>query len=198
MGVFKKVADKCTTDHISPAGVWLKYRGHLSNISNNMLLGAKSAFHEETGKSFDELSQKDNLPIAEIAKAYKKAGKHWIVVAEDNYGEGSSRELAAMSPRFLGGAAILTKSFARIHETNLKKQGMLPITFKDPSDYNKVEKTDELSIPNIFQIAPNQPLTVILHHHNHKEESILVQHSLTEEQIGWFKAGSCLNQMTKH
>ena len=179
-----KVKGKCTTDHISMAGPWLKYRGHLENISDNLLMGAVDAF---TGKSG---------PVAPRAKALRDAGSGSIVVAEDNYGEGSSREHAAMEPRFLGVRAVLAKSFARIHETNLKKQGVLALTFADPADWNKVRAEDRIDVL-CAGIAPGQPVDVVLHHPNGSQECIKALHSYTPQQIAWFRAGSALNTLSK-
>ena len=179
-----KVKGKCTTDHISMAGPWLKYRGHLENISDNLLLGAVDAF---TGKSG---------PVAPRAKAFRDAGTGSVVVAEDNYGEGSSREHAAMEPRYLGVRAVLAKSFARIHETNLKKQGVLALTFSHASDYNKVRSGDKLDIL-CAAITPGRSIPVILHHEDGTEDRISVRHSYTAQQIAWFRAGSALNTLSK-
>ena len=179
-----KVKGKCTTDHISMAGPWLKYRGHLENISDNLLLGAVDAF---TGKSG---------PVAPRAKVLRDEGTGSVVVAEDNYGEGSSREHAAMEPRYLGVRAVLAKSFARIHETNLKKQGVLALTFADPADYARVRAGDSLDIL-CSGIAPGRPVPVVLHHANGSQERIEALHSYTPQQIAWFRAGSALNTLRK-
>ena len=179
-----KVKGKCTTDHISMAGPWLKFRGHLENISDNLLLGATDAF---TGKSG---------PVAPRAKVLRDAGTGSIVVAEDNYGEGSSREHAAMEPRFLGVRAVLAKSFARIHETNLKKQGVLALTFANPTDYAKIRQGDKLDVL-CSAITPGKPLTVIICHENGSQERIQAKHSYTPQQIAWFRAGSALNTLSK-
>lgn len=188
-----KAKGKCTTDHISPAGTWLQFRGHLDNISNNMFTGAINAFTGEAGKGLNEETGAKSEPFPAIAREYKAKGLRWVVVGDENYGEGSSREHAAMSPRFLGAAAILVKSFARIHETNLKKQGVLPLTFTNPADYDKVQETDRVSIVGLKDLAPKKPVTAILHHAGGKDEQIQLAHSMTEEQIGWFRAGSALN-----
>ena len=179
-----KVKGKCTTDHISMAGPWLKFRGHLENISDNLLMGAIDAF---TGKSG---------PVAPRAKVLRDAGTGSIVVAEDNYGEGSSREHAAMEPRFLGVRAVLAKSFARIHETNLKKQGVLALTFANPTDYAKIRQGDKLDVL-CSAITPGKPLTVIICHENGSQERIQAKHSYTPQQIAWFRAGSALNTLSK-
>ncbi len=188
-----KAKGKCTTDHISPAGPWLKFRGHLDNISDNMFTGAINAFTGEAGKGMNLVSKEKGKPIPAVARDYKKQGLRWVVVGDENYGEGSSREHAAMSPRFLGAAAVIVKSFARIHETNLKKQGILPLVFQTPADYDKVKETDRVSIVGVKDLAPKKPVQVILHHEDGKEEKISVNHSMTSEQIAWFKAGSALN-----
>jgi len=179
-----KVKGKCTTDHISMAGPWLKFRGHLENISDNLLLGAVDAF---TGKSG---------PVAPRAKALRDAGTGSVVVAEENYGEGSSREHAAMEPRFLGVRAVIAKSFARIHETNLKKQGVLALTFADPNDYARVRAGDKLTI-RCSGIAPGEPVEVVLHHPGGATERFEALHSYTPQQISWFRAGSALNTLSK-
>jgi aconitate hydratase len=188
-----KVKGKCTTDHISPAGVWLKFRGHLDNISDNMFTGAINAFTGEAGKTKNLATGETGQSTPAVARAYKSKGQRWIVVGDENYGEGSSREHAAMSPRFLGGAAVIVKSFARIHETNLKKQGILPLTFANPSDYDKVQENDHVSILGLKDLAPNKELTAVFLHADGKEDRATLKHSLTPEQIKWFKAGSALN-----
>lgn len=190
-----KTKGKTTTDHISPAGPWLKYRGHLDKISDNMFLGATNAFSGELGKGTDVLTGESDLPIAQIARRYKERGIGSIVVGDENYGEGSSREHAAMSPRYLGVKAVLTKSFARIHETNLKKQGILPLTFANPSDYDLIEQDDRMSVIGLNELAPGKPVRVILHKKDGREIEIQAHHSLTEQQIQWFKAGSALNAL---
>ena len=190
-----KTKGKTTTDHISPAGPWLKYRGHLDKISDNMFLGATNAFSSEPGKGTDVLSNESGLTIAQIARRYKAKGIGSIVVGDENYGEGSSREHAAMSPRFLGVLAVLTKSFARIHETNLKKQGILALTFADPKDYDKIELLDRISVVGLNALAPGKAVEVKVHKADGKEISIKANHSMTEQQIVWFKAGSALNAL---
>jgi aconitate hydratase len=190
-----KAKGKCTTDHISPAGPWLKYRGHLDKISDNMFLGANNAFSTEAGKGTDVLTAESNLTIAAIARRYKAKGIGSIVIGDENYGEGSSREHAAMSPRFLGVLTVLVKSFARIHETNLKKQGILPLTFADPKDYDKFEQNDRVGVVGLAGLAPGKPVEVVIHKADGKELKIKANHSLTEQQIGWFKAGSALNAL---
>ncbi len=189
-----KTKGKTTTDHISPAGPWLKFRGHLDKISDNMFLGANSAFASEPGKGTNALTGESNLTIAQIARAYKAKGIGSIVVGDENYGEGSSREHAAMSPRFLNVRAVLTKSFARIHETNLKKQGILPLTFADPKDYDKIEMNDRLSVVDLANLAPGKPVTVVVHKTG-GDVKIQANHSMTTQQLTWFKAGSALNAL---
>ena len=189
-----KTKGKTTTDHISPAGPWLKFRGHLDKISDNMFLGANSAFASEPGKGTNVLTGESNQTIAQIARAYKAKGIGSIVVGDENYGEGSSREHAAMSPRFLNVRAVITKSFARIHETNLKKQGILPLTFADAKDYDKIEMNDRLSVVDLANLAPGKPVTVIVHKAS-GDVKIQANHSMTAQQITWFKAGSALNAL---
>ncbi|HXH18486.1 MAG TPA: aconitase family protein, partial [Chitinophagales bacterium] len=187
-----KVKGKCTTDHISMAGPWLKYRGHLDNISNNTLTGAMNYFNDKTNSVKNQLTgQYDEVP--KVARAYKANNIGWIVVGDENYGEGSSREHAAMQPRFLGGRAILVRSFARIHETNLKKQGMLALTFANPADYDKIQEDDTIDILGLTNFKPGVPLTIVLHHKDGSTEEIKASHSFNEQQIEWFKAGSALN-----
>ncbi|MFS8617207.1 MAG: aconitase family protein, partial [Solitalea sp.] len=187
-----KAKGKCTTDHISMAGPWLRYRGHLDNISNNMLIGAVNFFNDKTDHVKNQLTgEYGSVPA--VQRAYKAAGVGTVVVGDENYGEGSSREHAAMEPRHLGVRAILVKSFARIHETNLKKQGMLAITFDNPADYDKVQEDDTIDIKGLTEFAPNKPLRVVLHHADGSTDEFLVNHTYNEQQIEWFKAGSALN-----
>lgn len=193
--VLAKTKGKTTTDHISPAGKWLKFRGHLDRISDNMLLGANNAFTDEVGKGTNVLTGEKGLEFAKVARQYKAAGKRWIIIGDENYGEGSSREHAAMSPRFLGVAAVIVRSFARIHETNLKKQGVLALTFSNPADYGLIEENDRLSIEGLGSFAPGKPVTLRAKHANGKESVISLSHSYNAEQIGWFKAGSALNML---
>lgn len=191
-----KAKGKCTTDHISPAGKWLRYRGHLSKISDNMFLGATNAFRSEIGKGFNQLTGEVGKTFAEIAWDYKKKGKRWVVVGEENYGEGSSREHAAMSPRFLSASTIIVKSFARIHETNLKKQGVLALTFVDPKDYDRVEETDCFSVLGLKDFAPDKQITVEIVKKDNSRIRIQTKHTYNKDQIEWFKAGSALNLMS--
>ena len=192
MPLLLKAEGKCTTDHISMAGPWLRFRGHLENISDNMLMGAVNAFNGKTNSVLNQLNGKYEA-VSAVAKQYKAKGISSIVVAEENYGEGSSREHAAMVPRFLNVKVILAKSFARIHETNLKKQGMLALTFADKDDYKKVREEDKISIVGLKEFAPGKPLTAILYHADGTEESFAVNHTYNELQIKWFKAGAALN-----
>src|SRR5690554_1736112 len=187
-----KAKGKCTTDHISMAGPWLKYRGHLDNISNNMLIGAVNFFNEKTDHIKNHLTGEYG-PVPATQRAYKAAGIGTIVVGDENYGEGSSREHAAMEPRHLGVRAVLVKSFARIHETNLKKQGMLALTFVNKDDYDKIQEDDRIDILGLTEFTPGQPLTVRLHHANGTREDIFVNHSYNQQQIAWFQAGAALN-----
>ena len=191
--ILVKVKGKCTTDHISPAGMWLMYRGHLDKISDNLLLGANNAYHEqEVGRGKNILNgQMESFP--HIAREYKNKGMRWIIIGDSNYGEGSSREHAAMTPRYLGCAAIISRSFARIHETNLKKQGILTLTFKDLADYNRILEDDLISIIGLKELSPGKPVTCILHHNYGTEEVLLLQHSYNGSQLEWFRSGSALN-----
>ena len=192
MPLLIKAQGKCTTDHISMAGPWLRFRGHLENISDNMLMGAVNAFNGETNKVWNRLTNTYET-VSGTAKQYKADDISSIVVAEENYGEGSSREHAAMEPRFLNVKVILAKSFARIHETNLKKQGMLAVTFVDKADYDRIREHDLISVVGLKEFSPGNNLEVILHHEDGTEERFAVQHTYNEQQIGWFRAGSALN-----
>ena len=186
-----KTKGKCTTDHISPAGAWLTYRGHLDKISDNLLLGAVNAFNDEVGKGKNILNNKIE-PLPQIARQYKQNEISWVIIGGDNYGEGSSREHAAMTPRYLGCAAVIAKSFARIHETNLKKQGILALTFANPSDYDKIKESDTISIVSLANLEQEKPVKCIIKHEDGKEE-ILLNHSYNKSQIEWFRAGAALN-----
>ncbi len=187
-----KVKGKCTTDHISMAGPWLRYRGHLDNISNNLLIGATNYFNGKTNEVKNQLTGEYG-PVPSTQREYKARGIGSIVVGDENYGEGSSREHAAMEPRYLGVKAVLVKSFARIHETNLKKQGMLALTFANPSDYDKIQEDDTIDILGLTDFQPGKPLTIVLHHKDGSREEFPVNHSYNLQQIEWFKAGSALN-----
>jgi len=197
--ILAKVKGKCTTDHISPAGMWLMYRGHLDRISDNLLLGAVNAYRShEVGRGKNILSGEiESFP--HIAREYKNGGIKWVIIGDNNYGEGSSREHAAMTPRYLGCAVVISRSFARIHETNLKKQGILALTFKDSADYDKIMEDDRISIIGLKDLRPGKIVTCILHHHDNnnnngsQEEKVHLQHSYSESQLEWFRAGSALN-----
>jgi len=191
-----KAKGKCTTDHISMAGPWLKFRGHLDNISNNMLIGAVNFFNEKTDSVKNQLTG-EYAPVPATQRAYKAAGVGTIVVGDENYGEGSSREHAAMEPRFLGVRAILVKSFARIHETNLKKQGMLALTFANKSDYDLIQEDDAIDIIGLTEFAPGQPLQLVFTHADGSKDSIQANHTYNQQQIEWFKAGAALNIIRK-
>lgn len=191
-----KAKGKCTTDHISMAGPWLRYRGHLENISMNLLIGAVNYFNNETNHIKNQLTG-DYEEVPKVAKAYKKAGTGTVIVGDENYGEGSSREHAAMEPRFLNVKVVLVKSFARIHETNLKKQGILAVTFDNPDDYDKVQEDDTFQITGLTEFAPGEPLTLFLNHADGTIDQIKVNHSYNKNQIEWFKAGSALNLIRK-
>ncbi|MBN1446574.1 MAG: aconitate hydratase [Bacteroidetes bacterium] len=191
MHLLLKARGKCTTDHISMAGPWLRFRGHLDNISNNMFIGAINDFNGVANKVKNQnTGTYDEVP--NVARAYKAAGEAWVVVGDENYGEGSSREHAAMEPRHLGGKAIIVKSFARIHETNLKKQGMLPLTFADPTDYDKILEDDRMTL-HINELAPGAPLTMVVTHADGSTDTILLNHTMNAQQIEWWEAGSALN-----
>ena len=191
--ILVKTRGKTTTDHISPAGPWLRFRGHLDRISDNMFLGVTNAFSGETGRGVNPLTGAVNQPFSGIARELKAAGVHWVVIGDENYGEGSSREHAAMSPRHLGCAAVLARSFARIHETNLKKQGILALTFRDPRDYDRFEQNDRVSVTGLAALAPGKPVRVIVRKPDGRQDPLDVNHSLTLEQIAWFRTGSALN-----
>jgi aconitate hydratase len=178
------------------AGPWLKFRGHLDNISNNLLIGAINFFNEKANEVKNQLTGGyDTVPGTQ--RAYKAAGIGSVVVGDENYGEGSSREHAAMEPRHLGVRAVLVKSFARIHETNLKKQGMLALTFADKADYDKIQEADTISILGLTEFAPNKPLQMVLNHADGSSDTITVNHSYNDQQIDWFKAGGALNIIRK-
>ena len=190
--VLLKAKGKCTTDHISPAGPWLRFRGHLNNLSDNMFLGAVNAYTGEAGVGLNQLLG-ERKPFHQVAREYDAQGLRWVVVGDENYGEGSSREHAAMSPRLLGGVAVIVRSFARIHETNLKKQGLLALTFEEPGDYERVQEGDRVSLVGLKELAPGKPITCYLHHADGSRETIRLKHSFNAAQIEWFKAGAALN-----
>jgi aconitate hydratase len=190
--ILAKVSGKCTTDHISPAGKWLRYRGHIDKISDNLLNGATNSFNKDIGKGNNYLTNTVDS-FSSIARSYKKQNIPWLIIGDDNYGEGSSREHAAMSPRYLGCVAVIAKSFARIHETNLKKQGVLALTFSNPDDYNKLLESDKITILGLSNFSEKQSLSAIIKHENHSDEEITFLHSYNKSQIEWFKKGSALN-----
>ena len=190
--IMVKAKGKCTTDHISPAGAWLSLRGHLDNLSDNMLLGAVNAYNDEVGKGKNVLN--GNLEsFSSIARQYKEKQMRWVIIGDNNYGEGSSREHAAMTPRYLGCAAVITKSLARIHETNLKKQGLLALTFANPDDYDKILEDDKISLVDLNNLAPGKQVKCVITHSDGNREEIMLNHSYNQAQIEWFKAGSALN-----
>ena len=190
--IMVKAKGKCTTDHISPAGAWLSLRGHLDNLSDNMLLGAVNSFNDEVGQGKNILNDKLES-FSNIARQYKEKQMQWVIIGDNNYGEGSSREHAAMTPRYLGCVAVITKSLARIHETNLKKQGVLALTFSNPDDYEKILEDDKISLKNLNELEPSKQVKCIISHNNGNQDEILLNHSYNKSQIEWFKAGSALN-----
>ncbi len=192
--VLAKIAGKCTTDHISPAGRWLKYRGHLDKISDNMFSGAQNAFRDEVGRGINVLTEKIDS-FSNVARAYKTQHIGWVAVGDENYGEGSSREHAAMEPRYLGARVIIVKSFARIHETNLKKQGILALTFANPGDYDKIRENDRLTVLNIADFQEHEPLILEILHADGQKEQIKLLHTYNKNQIGWLRAGGALNKL---
>ncbi len=191
--ILAKVKGKCTTDHISPAGPWLKFRGHLDNISDNMLAGALNAFTGQNGTGTDALNEDEGVTFAKIARHYKKEGRSWAIIGDENYGEGSSREHAAMTPRHLGAKVIITRSIARIHETNLKKQGVLPLTFTNPDDYDLIGQSDTISIGGLSDISPGKVIMATIKHEDGSCRNIQLSHSFNKDQIKWFKAGGAIN-----
>jgi len=192
-----KAKGKCTTDHISMAGPWLQFRGHLDNISNNLLIGAINAENNKVNSVRNGLKKGEDvyLSVPDLAREYKSKNVPWVVIGDENYGEGSSREHAALEPRHLGGYAIIVKSFARIHETNLKKQGMLPLTFADPKDYDRISGEDTVDILLKDNFAPGKPVTMRVHKASGGTFDVALNHTFNEGQIEWFKAGSALNLM---
>ncbi len=192
IAILAKVTGKCTTDHISPAGYWLRYRGHIDNISNNLLLGASNSFTGEIGTGINNLT-KDVDKFAEIARSYKSNNISWLIIGDHNYGEGSSREHAAMTPRHLGCVAVIAKSFARIHETNLKKQGILALTFTNENDYDKIKQSDQITINDLDSFSENKNLVALITHPDNSSEEIILSHSYNTSQLEWFKQGSALN-----
>ena len=192
-----KASGKCTTDHISPAGPWLKFRGHLDHISDNAFFGAVNSFDGSAGTGKNQFTGKSGIRFSDIARDYKERGVSWVVVGDENYGEGSSREHAAMSPRFLGAVAVIVRSFARIHETNLKKQGVLPLTFVEPADYEKFREDDKVSITGLDSLTPGKNISVKIKHSDGTEKDLETKHTMSEPQIEWFRAGSALNKIAK-
>jgi aconitate hydratase len=193
MPVLMKTKGKTTTDHISPAGPWLRYRGHLGKFSENLLMGGTNAYTGETGKGLNVLTGERSQMISAIARSYQAHGVKWVIVGDFNYGEGSSREHAALIPRLLGGAAVITRSFARIHESNLKKQGLLALTFSDPAHYDHIREDDRLSLVGLQDLAPGKPVTCIVQHADGTSETLLLNHSYAASQLEWFRRGSALN-----
>ena len=193
MPVLIKTKGKCTTDHISPAGIWLRYRGHLGKFSDNVYLGAINAYTDEAGKGKNVITGEEGLVISTIAKQYQAQSVKWAVVGDHNFGEGSSREHAALSPRLLGGTAIITRSFARIHESNLKKQGLLPLTFENADDYDRIREDDRISLAGLDKLAAGQVLPCLVKHADGSQETVNLRHTLNQPQIEWFKAGSAMN-----
>ena len=188
-----KAVGKCTTDHISPAGPWLRYRGHLTNISGNLFIGVNNAFVPgDTGKGVD-VRDGAVAALPDLARAYHDAGIEWIAVGDENYGEGSSREHAAMEPRLQGCRAVIARSFARIAEANLKKQAILALTFANPADYDQVRVDDTVDVTGLDQLAPGRPVTVVVHHSDGTNVEIETHHTMSQEHIAWFRAGSALN-----
>ncbi|KAF9383491.1 aconitate hydratase [Podila verticillata] len=194
MPILIKVKGKCTTDHISMAGPWLKFRGHLDNISNNMLIGALNSENNAVNSVKNQLTGEYNT-VPGVARDYKAKNVPWIVIGDENYGEGSSREHAALEVRHLGGAAVITKSFARIHETNCKKQGLLPLTFANPADYDRIDPFDKVSIQGLTTFKEGVPLNLHVKKADGSAIDIKLNHTFNEDQIKWFKYGSALNQM---
>jgi aconitate hydratase len=198
MPVLVKVQGKCTTDHISPAGPWLSLRGHLDKFSDNMFMGATNAYSGDSGKTRNLETGDDGVAVSAVARDYKARGLRWVAIGDHNYGEGSSREHAALSPRLLGSAAIIARSFARIHETNLKKQGLLALTFSDPADFDRVREDDRVSLLDLDALAPGSPVRCVLHHSDGTREELQLNHSFGLAQIEWFKVGSALNLFHKN
>lgn len=197
MPILLKAKGKCTTDHISQAGPWLRFRGHLGKIADNTYLGAINAFSDGAGKGIDLSDpEKPTKLLPEIGRIYKQKGISWVVVGDENFGEGSSREHAAMQPRYLGCKTIIARSFARIHENNLKKHGILPLTFQNTDDYDKVDALDRVDILDLNSIEPNKPVMVRLHHEDGTSDTITCNHSMSDEQLLWFKEGSALNYLS--
>jgi aconitate hydratase len=193
MPVLLKAKGKTTTDHISPAGSWLRYRGHLDRFSDNMFMGATNAFTGETGRGRNVMTGATGQSISDNARYYKAHGTRWVVIGDSNYGEGSSREHAALSPRLLGGVAVIVRSFARIHESNLKKQGLLALTFRDSADYERIREDDRISLVGLTDLAPGKPVQCLVKHADGTIETLSLSHSYSGPQLKWFRSGSALN-----
>jgi aconitate hydratase len=193
--VLLKAAGKCTTDHISAAGPWLRYRGHLENISGNLYMSAQNAFAEGPGTGTDVMTGEQGIKLPDLAKRYAEMLVEWVVIGDENYGEGSSREHAAMEPRHRGCRAVIARSFARIAETNLKRQGILPLLFADGADYDLIRETDRVAVRGLDALAPDSRIDVVLTHEDGTEDVFAATHTLSEAQVEWFKAGSALNAM---
>jgi aconitate hydratase len=193
MPVLLKARGKTTTDHISPAGAWLRYRGHLDKFSDNMFMGATNAFTGEAGKGKNVLTGETGQAFSAIARSYKSKGVKWVVMGDAHYGEGSSREHAALSPRLLGGAAVIVRSFARIHESNLKKQGLLALTFQSAGDYDRIREDDRISLLGLAGMAPGKPVECLVKHADGTTETLQLLHSFAASQLEWFRKGSALN-----
>jgi aconitate hydratase len=197
MPVLIKTRGKTTTDHISPTGIWLRYRGHLERFSENLLMGATNAATGEVGKTSNVRTGASSQPIAAVARDYRSQGLRWVIVGDANYGEGSSREHAALSPRLLGGAAVIARSFARIHESNLKKQGLLAMTFAQADDYERIRADDRLSLLGLRELAAGKSVKCRLVHSDGTQEVLDLQHSYSDRQLAWFRAGSALNTLAQ-
>jgi aconitate hydratase len=197
MPVVLKTKGKTTTDHISPAGPWLRFRGHLDKFSDNLLMGGTNAYTGERGKSKNVLTGTPGQAVADNARHYQKQRVKWVIVGDANYGEGSSREHAALSPRLLGGVAVIARSFARIHESNLKKQGLLALTFKNAADYDRLREDDRLSLVGLAAMAPGKPVECRVKRADGQVETLWLDHTFSAPQIGWFRAGSALNGIAR-
>jgi len=197
MPVLVKTKGKTTTDHISPAGSWLRFRGHLDRFSDNMFMRASNAFTGETGKGKNVVTGETGQSMSGLARSYKAQGLRWVVVGDHNYGEGSSREHAALSPRLLGGAAVIARSFARIHESNLKKQGLLALTFSDPAQYDLIREDDRISLVGLSDLTPGKPVTCLVSHADRTTDTLNLNHSYAASQFEWFRLGSALNLFHK-
>src|SRR5690349_1978727 len=193
MPILLKAQGKTTTDHISPAGPWLRYRGHLDKFSDNMFMAATNAFTGEAGKVKNVITEQTEQPVSAVARDYKARGLRWVVIGDSNYGEGSSREHAALSPRLLGAAAVIARSFARIHESNLKKQGVLALTLAEPADYDRFQEGDRISLVGLAGMAAGKPVQCRIRHADGSTETLSLNHSYSTSQLEWFRKGSALN-----